>query len=139
MVKQVLVAIAASALIFCGIATLNAADMGPEEITLEIADSKKPKPAYFPHKAHQDALTCGDCHHGMDDGGKQVPYAEGQAVQKCAECHNAETLAGKKKGKDKLDTLKGAFHGNCLVCHKEVAKKDESKKDLKKCATCHKK
>lgn len=138
MVKKVLVALAASAFIFCGIATLNAADMGPEEITLEIADSKKPKPAYFPHKAHQDALACAECHHSMADG-KAVPYEEGQAVQKCAECHNGDVLAGKTKGKDKLDTLKGAFHGNCLVCHKAVAEKDETKKDLKKCATCHKK
>ncbi|WP_419174880.1 cytochrome c3 family protein [Desulfosediminicola sp.] len=140
MVKKVLVAIATSALIFCGIATLNAADKGPAEITIENPDAKKPKPAYFPHKAHQDAgLACAECHHGMGDDGAQVAYEEGQAIQKCAECHNSDVLAGKTKGKDKLDTLKGAFHANCLACHKEVAEKDEAKKDLKKCSTCHKK
>lgn len=138
MVKQVFVTIAASALIFCGIATLNAADAGPEEITLQVTDSKKPKPAFFPHKAHQEAYSCAECHHGMEDG-KQVAYAEGQAIQKCEECHNADVLAGKTAGKEKLDTFKGAAHANCLACHKEEAKKDEAKKDLKKCSTCHKK
>ena len=47
-----------------------------------------------------------------------------------------EKLAGKTKGKLKLDTLKGAGHGNCLECHKEQAK-DPAKKALKSCKTCH--
>lgn len=142
MVKKALITVAAAAFVFCGIVSLsNASDnMGPEEMTLETTDSKKPKPAFFPHKAHQDALQCADCHHGMADG-KQVAYSEGQEIGKCESCHNSnsEVLAGKTAGKDKLDTFKGAAHANCLACHKEVAKKDETKKDLKKCATCHKK
>ena len=115
-----------------------AADPGPADITIE-GDAKKPKPAVFPHKAHQDKLSCGDCHHGMDADGKQVPYTDGQEIGKCVDCHNTEKLAGKTKGKLKLDTFKGAAHGNCLECHKAIAKKDESKKALKKCSTCHKK
>lgn len=138
MIKKVLVTIAAATFVFGGIASLSvAADMGPAEMTLETTGSAKPKPAVFPHKIHQDALTCADCHHSMDDAGKQVAYVDGQEIGKCQSCHNEEKLAGKKSGKDKLDTFKGAAHANCLACHKEVAKKDEAKKDLKKCNTCH--
>lgn len=140
MVKKVLLTVAAATFMFCSVAAVSyASDMGPAEMTLESTGSKKPKPAFFPHKAHQDAFSCAECHHSMTDDGKQVAYQEGQEIGKCASCHNTDKLAGKVKGKDKLDTLKGAAHANCLACHKEIAKKDEAKKDLKKCATCHKK
>lgn len=137
MVKKVLVTVAAACFVFCGAIQSYASDAGPADMTLETEGSKKPKPAIFPHKAHQDALKCGDCHHGMTADGKQAPYEEGQEIGKCVSCHNSEKLAGKTKGKLKLDTFKGAAHGNCLECHKEVAKKDAAKKDLKKCSTCH--
>ena len=113
-----------------------ATEMGPAEIKLTSSDSTKKPPSVFPHKAHQDVLKCGDCHHGMADG-KQIPYVDGQEVKKCESCHNPEILGGKTKGKNKLDTFKGAGHGNCLDCHKEIAKKDDSKKNLKSCKTCH--
>lgn len=138
MVKKALITVAAAAFIFSGIASLSyAGDTGPEEITLVTAKSEKPKPAVFPHKAHQATLKCAECHHGMADG-KQVPYTEGQEIKKCESCHNSEVLAGKTAGKEKLDTFKGAAHTNCVGCHKEVAAKDESKKALKSCKTCHK-
>jgi nitrate/TMAO reductase-like tetraheme cytochrome c subunit len=138
MVKKALITAAAAAFIFSGIASLSyAADAGPAEITLVTANSQKPKPAVFPHKAHQDRMQCAECHHGMADG-KQVPYTEGQEIGKCESCHNSEKLAGKLAGKEKLDTFKGAAHTNCLGCHKEVAAKDEAKKELKSCKTCHK-
>jgi len=81
---------------------------------------------------------CTDCHHGAKDG-KQVPYTEGMEIGKCESCHNEKVLAGKTKGPLKLDTLKGAGHGNCLECHKEMVKKDPAMKDKKldKCTSCH--
>lgn len=140
MIKKVIIAVAATAFMFCGIASFSsAADMGPEEMTLEATNSKKPKPAFFPHKVHQDAFACADCHHGMSEDGAQVPYVDGQEIGKCESCHNAEKLAGKKSGKNKLDTYKGAAHANCVTCHKEEGKKDPAKKALGKCSTCHKK
>lgn len=137
MIKKIVVAAAAACFVLAGFNLALASDPGPAEMKLETTDSKKPKPAIFPHKAHQDALKCGDCHHGMDADGKQVPYVDGQEIGKCESCHNPEKLGGKKKGKLKLDTYKGAAHGNCLECHKEIAKKDDAKKALKKCSTCH--
>lgn len=109
----------------------------PDELTLISSDSDKQPPAVFPHKMHQEAYECGDCHHGMTDDGEQVAYTEGVEIKKCEECHNPEVLGGKKSGRYKMDTFKGAGHGNCLECHREVAKEDSSKKMLRSCKTCH--
>lgn len=138
MLKKVLVCSALSMFVLGGAvqSLLATSDPGPEEITMVYDKSKKPKPAIFPHKKHQEAFKCGECHHGMADG-KRTDYAEGMEIQKCETCHTGDTLAGKKLGKLKLDTIKGAGHGNCLACHKELAKADPGKKELKKCSTCH--
>ena len=44
--------------------SLAEADKGPADITIN-ADSKseKPKPAQFPHAAHQEKFSCAECHH----------------------------------------------------------------------------
>ncbi len=120
------------------ITSMAADEKGPAEITIVNSKSAKPKPAQFPHRKHQELYKCAECHHGMADG-KQVPYVEGQKIQKCEACHNEDVLAGKKKGNLKLDTLKGAGHGKCLECHKEMVKKDAAlkEKNLTKCSTCH--
>jgi hypothetical protein len=140
MLKKVLVCSVVSMFALCGavVSSLATGDPGPAEITIVDSKSAKPKPALFPHKKHQDAFKCEECHHGMTDG-KKVPYVEGQEVQKCEACHNGDVLAGKMKDKLKLDTLKGAGHGNCLECHKEMAKNDAALKEKKidKCAACH--
>ncbi len=113
-------------------------DAGPENITLKSSDSSKKDPVIFPHQQHQASLSCGECHHTMVDG-KQSPYTEGMEIKNCESCHNSEVLGGKKEGKYELDNFKGAGHGNCLECHKKIAKDDSSKKKLKSCASCHQK
>lgn len=141
MIKKALTCGTALAFLVFGLAfTSLAADTGPETITLTATGSAKPKPATFPHKAHQARLKCAECHHTMKDG-KQVAYTEGMKIEKCETCHNPEKLAGKTKGANKLDTLKGAGHGNCVECHKEMVKNDPAlkAKNLDKCTTCHKK
>ncbi len=141
MLKKIITCSVVSFFIFCGVASLAGAgaDPGPADIKMVSEKSKKPKVALFPHKAHQDKFECAQCHHGMADDGKQVPYVDGQEIGKCDSCHNKDKLAGKLKGKLKLDTIKGAGHGNCLACHKEMAKKDPALKEKKidKCAACH--
>lgn len=118
-------------------------DKGPEKITIK-PTAKKPKkaPVEFPHREHQKRLECGECHHSKGEDGKQVAYKEGQKNQKCSTCHNEKELKGRTldlggKKPLKLDTLKGAGHGNCRACHRAEAKKDPKKKHLKKCKTCH--
>ncbi len=140
MLKKVLVCSVVSMFIAGGaVVSSMAAEKGPAEITVGYPDSAKPKPAQFPHAKHQEAFGCGDCHHGMAEDGTQVPYSEDLEIKQCWECHTGDTLAGKKDGKLKLDTIKGAGHGNCLACHKEMAKKDPALKEKKiaSCSTCH--
>jgi hypothetical protein len=138
MVKKVLICSFAALFLVCGISNmaLSTEKKGPAELKLVSSDATKKPPAVFPHKKHQDSIECGECHHGIKDG-KQDPYSETLEIKKCESCHNSDVLAGKTKGKLKLDTFKGAGHGNCLACHKAVAKKDVSKKKLKSCKTCH--
>lgn len=109
-------------------------DKGPKEIVIVDKNSKKPKPAKFPHAAHQKRVKCGECHHSKSKDGKQVAYKEGQKIEKCITCHTGDMLKDKVKGKT---ALQRAGHGNCLSCHKAEAKKDPKNKKLKKCSTCH--
>lgn len=145
MLKKILVCSVVSMFVLCGAvisSMANDAKKGPAEITMVGSKSAKKKPALFPHKQHQDTFKCAECHHGMADG-KKVAYTEGMDLKgkKCEGCHNSEyeALAGKKMGKLKLDTIKGAGHGNCLACHKKMAKEkaDLKAKKIDKCAACH--
>ena len=71
--------------------------LGPAVIKMQT--SRKRKPALFPHRKHQDMFECANCHHGMDNEGKQVPYSEGMEIQRCVTCHNATM-------ENKLDIVK---------------------------------
>ena len=75
---------------------------------------------------------------------KLIKHAENQGVGGAMLSGFKEVLKGKTaenkfkpKKPFKLDTLKGAAHGNCRACHQAEAKKDAKKKKLKKCTTCH--
>jgi len=106
-----------------------AAEKGPAEITLTstIDPAATPKPAQFPHAAHQGRLECATCHHSKGADGKRVAYTEGQKIEKCESCHNSK--AGMP---DKVNTFKNAAHALCQDCHKKT------KPELAKCTVCHK-
>ncbi len=108
----------------------NAADKGPPEITLQatVDPASTPKPAQFPHAAHQGRLECGVCHHSKGADGKRVAYVEGQKIEKCETCHNSK--AGMP---EKVNTFKNAAHALCKECH------TKNKPELAKCGVCHKK
>lgn len=133
--KKVLIScFAISLLCLYGLSFAMDQDKGPAEMTLQAVkdQAKKPKPAVFPHKLHQDAFACGDCHHSAKDG-QQIPYEEGQPIGACEDCHykGAEMPKG-------LDSYKGAAHKNCKDCHKKVAAENpELKEKFKGCMPCH--
>jgi len=108
----------------------TAADKGPAELTLQstVDPATSPKPAKFPHGAHQARLECKTCHHSKDGDGKRLSYAEGQKIEKCETCHNSK--AGMP---EKINTFKGAAHALCQDCHRK------NKPELVKCDVCHKK
>ena len=136
MFNKLVVSMVAAAFLTAGaVVGAIAADKGPAEITLGAGGKK---PAVFPHKVHQGkGFTCGTCHHSMSADGKQTPYTDGMAIQKCEACHNPEKLAGKTKGANQLDTLRGAGHGRCQECHMAEIAKDATKDKLMRCSTCH--
>jgi hypothetical protein len=137
MFKKTIVSLTAFAFL-AGFTAINFAmaetDKGPPEMVLQatVDAAKKPKPATFPHKKHQDnkenKITCGDCHHTKGPDGKQVAYTDGMKIEKCETCHNK--AAGLKK---EIATFKDAAHTNCKGCHKE-----KKKGPTKKCVECHK-
>ncbi len=141
MVKKLLIVFVATAFVIGGLISVSyaATDKGPAEITLQTKGKKgKFAHAVFPHAKHQEKYDCATCHHSMKDG-KQVPYTEGMKIQPCDACHNKEVLAGKKMGKEHLDTLKGAAHARCRECHDKEAAKNPALKAIKSCNNCHKK
>ena len=112
-------------LVMAGVAV--AADKGQETITFK---GEKKGDLVFGHVKHQESATCGDCHHSQDPDGKQIPYVEGQKIEKCGTCHTAEMAA------PALNSSKKALHKNCKGCHKAEANKG-NKAAPTKCAGCH--
>ena len=100
---------------------------GPEQIVLQakIDHEKVSKPAYFPHKTHQNN-DCAICHHSKTQDGKKQVYSKGQKIEKCEVCHNSKS--GMAEG---LASFKNASHKLCLGCHLE------NDTELAKCGTCH--
>ncbi|MGD9031590.1 MAG: cytochrome c3 family protein [Desulfobacteraceae bacterium] len=122
-------------LMFLGVGVLTAADV-PDEIMISNEGYKTDKkgPVKLTHKKHSVdyKVACNECHHEYENG-KNV-WKEGQPVKKCADCHDP------KKKQGKTLKLNIAYHKNCKNCHKEIMKKDPSKKaPFKKCNDCHQK
>ncbi len=130
MLKESMKCTVIAAVVFCfamlAAGTSIAANAGPEDITMQTAEAKKP--AKFPHKKHQATIKCEDCHHTMDAAGKKGPYVAGQE-KKCETCHNKDFK------NPELNSLKGAGHMNCKECHKEMEK--AGKNAPTKCTGCH--
>jgi hypothetical protein len=103
--------------------SLAEVEKGPAEITLN-ADGKKP--AVFPHAAHQAKNECGTCHH-KDVDGARTACSEGDPVEKCDSCHNADFA------NEKLRKWKDIGHGQCKACHTKM-KADGAPT---KCGACH--
>lgn len=77
-------------------------------------------PVVFPHKLHASmtdmGVGCATCHHANPPG----------RILKCSECHNSGgTIANLRQ-----PSLKGAYHRQCLNCHREWDHQTD-------CAVCH--
>lgn len=133
-----------TALLFLAVGSLTAAD-APDTITMESKIYSKHTKGLvsFTHKKHADyeGIGCSDCHHVYKDG-KNI-WKEGEAVQKCEECHSEPAKPkGDKTKMSKADKIKkyhkDALHANCKGCHKKmIDKKSEMGMALKKCTGCH--
>ena len=84
----------------------------PTKVTIDKGADKKSGVA-FDHGKHAGSFDCVKCHHtskSKDD------------VQSCFECHGAD---------DSAPSVKDAFHGLCVACHKAESKGPT------KCKECH--
>lgn len=77
-------------------------------------------PVVFPHKLHASmtemGMGCATCHHHAKDG----------KITGCGECHDP---AGQSQDL-RLPSLKGAYHRQCMGCHREWSHDND-------CAVCH--
>ncbi len=95
----------------------------------------------FTHLKHYEEykIGCGDCHHD-DNAEPLTDLKPGDPVEGCIECH---PKPGKAPGKGKLDQSQKleyhteALHQNCIVCHKQHNKNNNTKAAPQSCNACH--
>lgn len=96
--------------------------IGPETVTINKIKSKQDlyKPVVFSHRLHAEMSDmsggCETCHH----------YNPVGKILKCESCHSVER---KRENLDRPD-LKGAYHQQCMNCHKSWSHEIE-------CNSCH--
>jgi len=121
-----------SGFLFLSVGVLTAAD-APDEVMLDNKGYAKDTkgPVKFSHKKHSTdyKAACTECHHVMKDG-KNV-WKDGDAVQKCSECHKFEAEKGEPM------KLQNAYHKNCKDCHKALQEAGKPTGPFKKCNDCH--
>jgi hypothetical protein len=101
------------AVVFALVAAAAIASQGPEEMILGLNGKK---PVIFPHAEHQGRMECVTCHHDNDTG-----------ERKCGVCHNDSLEI------EGLNSYKKIGHNLCKGCHK----KQENRKQMTRCKTCH--
>jgi len=95
---------------------------GPDNIIIDMIDNDEDLygPANFTHKLHSEmslmAGGCSICHHFNPPG----------KIVKCSTCHETS----RKRTDLSIPDLKGAFHRQCMGCHKTWEEKS-------KCESCH--
>ena len=97
----------------------------------------------FTHKKHiaDYGLACGECHHDAD-GNPLNDLKMGDPVENCIACHDKPGKAPKKKGEkltkaQELEYHANALHDNCIACHKDFNKKNNTKAAPASCGQCH--
>jgi cytochrome c553 len=96
----------------------------------------------FTHQKHNVdyKIACTECHHVPKDG--KNTWKEGDAVQKCAECHKEAKAptgadAPKLSAAEKIQKYYySAIHENCVGCHKKL-KAEAKPTGPTTCAKCH--
>ncbi len=143
---MVLVAVGVATMFLAG--GIYAGTTAPDVVKMQAPYDHTKGIVEFSHKKHSgeyknakgEAINCGECHH--DDKGKPLALKEGDNVQKCFECHNQPgELKGKDaQGKPASEVIKyhaNALHKNCIDCHKDYNKANNTKAAPATCTKCH--
>jgi len=110
------------------------AEDAPDEVTIDSMATLY-GPVQFDHASHTSYARCVDCHHHTTGGEVTDPNCarchaksgEAETVS-CSECHVSDPFAAKNlQTMEDPDLyhidkpgLKGAYHLNCIGCHREV-------------------
>lgn len=118
-------------------ATTTGVDLGPDVVVLdELVELYQPVP--FNHRAHAEMAEmwsgCVTCHHRPPMPGTTKPATDGQELDQaasseipaCKTCHPASP----EQVSLRVPSLKGAYHRQCLNCHREWAGSNQ-------CGSCH--
>jgi len=122
--------------------TLQAVQPGPDVVVLkELVAQYEPVP--FDHRSHasmaQMAGGCQKCHHRPPQPATQpttqsalvenavLTQEDSAAIPACKSCH----ATGEPQATIRMPSLKGAYHRQCLNCHREWAHENS-------CDACHK-
>ncbi|MFP4030288.1 MAG: cytochrome c3 family protein [Desulfococcaceae bacterium] len=96
--------------------------------------------AQFTHTAHyQDyGIGCGECHHD-ENGQPLTDLKPGDPVESCAACHSEPGRPPREATtpEAKLAYHMQAMHQNCMTCHKEYNKENNTKDAPATCGACH--
>jgi hypothetical protein len=94
----------------------------------------------FTHTAHyQDyGISCGECHHD-ENGAPLADLKPGDPVESCAACHSEPGRPPREATtpEAKLAYHMQALHQNCMTCHKEYNKENNTKDAPATCGACH--
>jgi hypothetical protein len=132
--------IAISAIFLAG-SIIVAADF-PAEVKMNAPYDHSKGIITFSHAKHSDdyKIGCGECHHDKDN--KPLTLKKGDSAQKCIECHKKPgEIKGKEaqsmSDKEKREYHANALHDNCIDCHKDYNKKNNTKAAPQTCTKCH--
>lgn len=105
----------------------------------DVYDKHNKDMVHFTHKKHFEtyAIACGACHH--DDSGAPLEDLKlGDPVEKCSACHDKTGKTPKgASAAEKIQYHKQALHDNCIACHKDHNKKNNTKAAPQSCKACH--
>ncbi len=108
------------------------------------AYSEHTKPiAQFTHKKHYEEykISCGECHH--DENAEPLHSLKpGDPVESCIACHDKPGKAPKGEKLSKEEELQyhtEALHENCIGCHREYNRENNTKDAPQTCGKCHEK
>lgn len=94
----------------------------------------------FTHAVHyQDyGIGCGECHHD-ENGQPLTDLKPGDPVESCAACHSEPGRPPREATtpEAKLAYHMQALHQNCMTCHKEYNKENNTKAAPQTCGACH--
>ena len=111
-------AVCVVAMVLASVFILASADSQEDMVNVDSSAFENPQRelSIFRHDEHNETAEieeCNECHHIYEDGKKVED--ESSEDQMCSDCHELKSSNGRP-------SLRKAFHGNCMGCHRKGVK-----------------